>query len=301
MERVGFIGLGDMGAPLARHLGQWLQTAGGTLTVFDLNTEAIAALVAEGATAASSVADLAAQVDVVITVLPNSPDVQAVVLGPGGVAEHAKPGTLVIDMSTIDPASTDALHAALLDRGIGFADAPIGRTVAFAERGEALFMVGASDNDFGRARPLFEAMGSTTHHCGAPGTGIRTKLVNNFIAIGVCQINAEAIALSTRFGLDVAQTLEIVNGTTATNGHLTTAWPNKTLKGDIDPGFKIALAHKDIGLVVDAADKGGVPVLAGAAVRQALGIYRNTAFAEKDFSAMLDAVCAQAKIDPPRL
>ena len=105
-------------------------------------------------------------------------------------------------------------------------------------------------------KPLLEAMGTTIHHCGGVGTGMRTKLVNNFLAIISCQINAEAIALSQRFGLSLEKTLDVIHGTTATNGQLKIAWPAKVLKGDIEPGFTIDLAHKDLSLIVDAAERG---------------------------------------------
>jgi 4-hydroxybutyrate dehydrogenase/sulfolactaldehyde 3-reductase len=298
MERIGFIGLGAMGRPMASNLVR----KGFALTVFDVNPTPVQALVAAGAKAAKSVADVVESADIVFTMLPDSPDVEAVLLGEGGVIHAARDGLLVVDMSTIDPATTDKVAAALGEKGVGFADAPVGRLVMHAERGESLFMVGASDNDFGRMRPLLEAMGTTIHHCGPPGAGIRTKLVNNYIAIAVCQVNAEAFALARAFGLDLATTLEVVNGTTATNGHLKTAWPNKVLVGDTAPGFKIALAHKDMSLGVEAARKAGVPVFAGVAVRECLGLAKRSGdLGDKDFSALLDHACSLAGLNPPRL
>ena len=299
LETVGFIGLGAMGRPMASNM----RRQGFEMVVHDLDPAAVAALVELGATAAGSIAEVARAADVVITMLPDGPDVEAVLLGPDGVLAHGRPDTLVVDMSTIDPAVTDRVAAALGERGLGFVDAPVGRLVSHAQKGESLFMVGASDNDFGRVTPCLEAMGSTIHHCGAPGSGIRTKLINNFIAIACCQIDAEAIALATRFGLDVGKTLDVINGTTATNGHLKeAAWPSKVLAGDTEPGFRIRLAHKDISLAVEAGRRAGVPMFAGAVVREALGqACRTDDFGERDFSALLDVVCQQAGIKPPRL
>ncbi len=122
-------------------------------------------------------------------------------------------------------------------------------------------MVGASGNDFGRVKPVLED-GTTIHHCGGPGSGIRTKLVNNLIAISVCQVNAEAVTLAQAFGLDIRSTLDVINGTTATNGHLVGAWPNKVLVDDTHPGFRIRLAHKDVALALDAAKEAGIPMVA---------------------------------------
>lgn len=297
-ETIGFIGLGAMGGPMAANIAR----AGFSMVVFDADRSKELEVADLGAAVAASAAEIAAKADIVITMLPDSPDVEDVVLGPEGLLAHGRPDQLVMDMSTIAPATTDRVSAALREAGIGFVDAPVGRLVSHAIAGESLFMVGASDNDFGRVRPLLEAMGTTIHHCGAPGTGIRTKLVNNLIAIAVCQIDAEAISLAQAFGLDIATTLDVVNGTTATNGHLVSAWPNKVLKDDTEPGFRIALAHKDVSLALDAARAAGIPMFAGASVREALALAKgDERYAGRDFSALLDHLCGIAGLKPPRL
>ena len=146
------------------------------------------------------------------------------------------------------------------ERGIAFVDAPVGRLASHADRGESLFMVGGTPEDFERVRPLLEAMGTTIHHCGPVGSGTRTKLINNYLAVTSCQMNAEALALSQRLGLNLERTLEVIYGTTAFNGQLKIAWPTKVLKGDVSPGFTIDLAHKDLSLVIDAANATRVPM-----------------------------------------
>ena len=150
-------------------------------------------------------------------------------MGAEGLFATAKAGTLVMDLSTVEPETSDKLHAEAKRAGMKAVDAPIGRLAWHAERGESLFMVGAEPADFERVKPLLEAMGSTIHHCGKGGSGTRTKLVNNYLAIISCQMNAEALALSQRFGLDLAKTLDVIHGTTATNGQLKINWPNKVL------------------------------------------------------------------------
>ena len=162
-------------------------------------------------------------------------------------------------------------------------------------------MVGASGNDFGRVKPLIEGMGTTIHHCGAPGSGIRTKLVNNQVAISVCQIDAEALALAQSWGLDVQKTIDVINGTTATNGHLVTNWPAKVLQGDTSPGFRVALAHKDVSLALQAAHEGGIPMHAAAAVREAYAGAKAAGYGDEDFSAMVDYLCERIGVKPPRL
>ncbi len=190
-DRVGFIGLGRMGRPMAANL----QRKGAQLTVFDIVATPMAVLVQLGARQAASVAEVAESSDLVVTMLPGSPEVEDVVLGPDGVLAHGRPGMLVMDMSTVDPATTDALAAAAAKHDASLVDAPVGRLASHADAGESLFMVGASETDFARVRPLLEAMGTTIHHCGLAGSGIRTKLINNFLAIVACQMNAEALAL----------------------------------------------------------------------------------------------------------
>ena len=206
-----------------------------------------------------------------------------------------------MDMSTVDPVLTDRVAAAAVGKGIAFVDAPVGRLASHAERGESLFMVGTTDEAFARVRPLLEAMGTTIHHCGGAGTGIRTKLVNNYLAIVSCAFNAEALALSQQFGLSLERTLDVVHGTTATNGQLKIAWAVKVLKGDTAPGFTIDLAHKDLTLIVDAANAVKVPMPIGAAARESFSAARTQGQGAKDFSAMVDVLCDFAHITRPRL
>lgn len=293
---VGFIGLGRMGRPMASNLCR----KGFRLAVHDINPEAVSELELLQARAAG-VAELSAASRVIVTMLPNSAIVDRVVGGPDGVLAHAAPGSIVLDMSTIDPDTTDRLAQQAAARGIGFVDAPVGRLASHADRGESLFMVGGSPEDFETVRPLLEAMGSTIHHCGPVGSGTRTKLVNNFLAVASCQMNAEALALSQRFGLTLEKTLEVLYGTTAVNGQLKIAWPAKVLAGDTEPGFTIDLAHKDLTLIVEAANTAKVPMPMAAAAREAFSTARARGFGGRDFSAMADAHCDLAGIDKPRL
>ncbi len=295
-QTIGFIGLGAMGRGMAAQCVK----KGFTLIVNDINPEPVDYLVTLGAEAAGSAADVAEQCSIIITVLPTGREVDQVVMGPGGLFDHALPGTLVMDLSTIEPEMTDKLHGEAKARGFRAVDAPIGRLAWHAERGESLFMVGAEPEDFDEVKPLLEAMGTTIHHCGPGGTGTRTKLVNNYLAIISCQLNAEALALSQRFGLDLATTLEVIHGTTATNGQLKVNWPNKVLAGDTEPGFTIDLAHKDLTLIVGAANQARVPVPVAAAAREAFSSARARGYGSQDFSAMVDALCDFAQIERAR-
>jgi 4-hydroxybutyrate dehydrogenase/sulfolactaldehyde 3-reductase len=295
--QVGFIGLGNMGRPMASNLCR----KGFTVTVHDLNPSPVQALVNLGATAVPDVRGVAAACDVVFTMLPDSGTVESVVGGRGGLIEHGKRGAVIVDMSTIDPRVTDRLAAEAARSGFAFADAPVGRLASHAERGESLFMVGAADETFAQIKPMLDAMGTTVHHCGGPGTGMRTKLVNNYLAIVSCQLNAEAVALSQRFGLSLEKTLDVIHGTTATNGQLKIAWPTKVLKGDVEPGFTVDLAHKDLTLIVEAANDARVPVMVAAAAREAFSTARSEGYGARDFSVVVDALCQRAGIAKPRL
>ncbi|MEO6222757.1 MAG: NAD(P)-binding domain-containing protein [Vicinamibacterales bacterium] len=297
MDRVGFIGLGNMGRPMASNLHR----QGFHVLAYDVNPGPLALLEHLGVYIGASSAAVAAESEVVFTMLPTSAIVEDVVLGSGGVLASLRPGSVLVDMSTIDPLVTDRLAVAVAAKGCGFADAPVGRLASHAERGESLFMVGASDTTFARLKPLLDAMGTTVHHCGGVGTGMRTKLVNNYLAIVSCAFNAEALALSQRFGLALEKTLDVIHGTTATNGQLKIAWPTKVLKGDTEPGFTIDLAHKDLTLIVDAANAARVPMPIGAAARESFSAARGQGQGAKDFSAMADVLCDLAQIARPRL
>lgn len=297
MEKIGFIGLGRMGKPMASNM----QKKGFQLVVHDLNEAAVTELVALGAERGSSIAAIARECSIVVTMLPSSVEVEAVANGQDGIFANARSGGLLLDMSTIDPLATERLDAAARERGLSVVDAPVGRLAQHADRGESLFMVGASDADFKRVEPLLKAMGTTIYHCGGVGAGERTKLVNNYMVIALCQMNAEALALSQRFGLDIAKTLQVLFGTSASNGQLRMNFPNKVLVGDLTPGFTIDLAHKDMSLVLTAAHAAKVPMPVAAATFESFSLARAAEYGRTDFTGIADAVCDLAKIPRARV
>jgi 4-hydroxybutyrate dehydrogenase / sulfolactaldehyde 3-reductase len=221
-------------------------------------------------------------------------------LGADGVIANARKATLFMDMSTIDPLATDRLAAAALAGGMTFVDAPVGRLAEHADRGESLFMIGATDEDFARVEPLLKAMGTAIYHCGGVGTGGRTKIVNNYLAITLCQVNAEALALSQRLGLQLDRTLSVLFGTSASNNQLKINFANKVLAGDTRAGFTIDLAHKDLGLVLGAAHATKVPMPVAAAVHESFSLARAAGHGAIDFSGIADVVAQLAGIEKPR-
>lgn len=297
MSKIGFIGLGRMGKSMALNLCR----KGFDLIVFDLNVSATNDLKEAGARVSPSVKDIANECDIVVTMLPSSKEVEFVALGANGIFANAQAGTVLLDMSTIDPASTLRLHEIALSHGQTVVDAPVGRLAIHADRGESLFMVGASDTDFPRVEPLLRAMGTTIYHCGSVGAGGKTKLVNNFMAISLCQMNGEALALSQQFGLDITTTLSVLYGTSATNGQLRLNFPNKVLVNDLTPGFTIDLAHKDLSLVLASAHVNSVPMPLAASVYEFFSQARAAKFGHYDFTGITDVICNLSNIEKPRV
>jgi 4-hydroxybutyrate dehydrogenase / sulfolactaldehyde 3-reductase len=247
---VAFVGLGTMGRPMALNILK----RGFTVRAFDIVTAAVDALAAAGATPAASAADAARGADVVITMLPNSSHVEEAAFGPAGLVEGMAQTALYMDMSTIAPATTDALARRLAERGIHMVDAPVGRQQQHAVDGKLLIMVGGEDADVARARPILECMGDTIIHCGPVGSGARMKLVNNFMSITLNTTTAEALALAEASGLDVELARKVMLGTVAGTGHMGSTYPVKVLKGDLSPGFMIDLALKDLRLALELGE-----------------------------------------------
>lgn len=263
-----------------------LARGGFSLRGYDINSDAVAALAAEGAVAAGSAAEAAAGADVVITMLPNGPHVEDVLFGSGEVAGALNPGTLFIDMSTIAPAVTDSLSARLAERGIAMLDAPVGRQQQNAVDGTLLIMVGGPKAEVERAMPLFEKMGDTIVHCGETGSGARLKLVNNYMSITLNALTAESLTLAEAAGLDPELTREVLMGTAAGKGHLGITYPAKVLKGDLSPGFAVDLAYKDLGLALDLAAGLDSPVLTGSVARHLYSQARSEGHGRQDWSAL---------------
>lgn len=260
-ERIGFIGLGIMGQGMAHNILR----AGFSLSVWNRTASRIDALLQAGATAASSPADLAAHSQIVITCVSDTPDVEAVLLGPGGVIEGVQPGALVIDMSTIDPLVTRTIAARLNERGVPMLDAPVSGGSEGAARGTLSIMVGGDAVDVERAMPLFQAMGKTITHVGGQGDGQMVKLVNQILVVGNALAMSEALLFAQAGGLDLQKTLDAVSPGAAGSWMLSNRGP-QILARDWRPGFTIDLQQKDLRLVLDAADALGAPVLSSSLV-----------------------------------
>ncbi|NCG51235.1 sulfolactaldehyde 3-reductase [Serratia fonticola] len=288
MAQIAFIGLGQMGAPMASNLIK----QGHRLNVFDISPVAVSALVAQGAKAAASPAQAALDAEFVITMLPNGELVHEVLFGAEGVCCTLSPAALVMDMSTIHPLQTDRLIAQMQARGFSLMDAPVGRTSDHAQAGTLLILAGGTAEQVERATPVLMAMGSELINAGGPGMGIRVKLINNYMSIALNALSAEAAVLCEALGLSFDVALQVMNGTPAGKGHFTTTWPNKVLKGDLSPAFMIDLAHKDLGIALDVANQLHVAMPMGAASREVYSQARASGRGRQDWSAILEQVRA---------
>jgi len=295
--RIGFIGLGAMGLPMASNL----QRKGFDLTVFDIVRAPMDRLTQLGARAVTSVAECVRGAEIVVTMLPATVHVEGAVFGDDGILANIGKNAVLMDMSTIDARATDRVAQACAQRGIGFTDCPVGRLALHAQKGESLFMVGAEDAVYARVEPLLKAMGSTIYRCGPPGMGSRMKLINNFMLLSTAQIVAESLTLGTKLGLSVETMREVTAGTTAHNGQFHVLMVNKSLRGDIEPGFTIDLAFKDLTLALNAAAEQRVGLPVGSAAHAVYGAARATPYASKDYSALLDLACDRAGVSVPRL
>lgn len=256
-ETVGFIGLGIMGRGMTRNLLK----AGFDLTVWNRTAARMDELVAEGAKAASSPADLASKCDVVITCVSDTPDVETVLLGESGAIHGLHPKALVIDMSTISPQATRDLAAQIEAKGGRMLDAPVSGGSEGAEKGTLSIMVGGDAADFERAMPVFQAMGKTITHVGAIGAGQTVKLVNQILVVGNMLAASEALLFAQAGGLDLEKTIQAVGGGAGGSWMLNNRGP-QVINRDWRPGFTIDLQQKDVRLVLEAADQLGVPTLA---------------------------------------
>jgi 3-hydroxyisobutyrate dehydrogenase len=262
-ERIGFIGLGIMGRGMARNILK----AGFPLRVWNRTASRMDELAAEGAGPASSPGDLAFHSDIIITCVSDTPDVEQVLLGEGGVIHGARPGSLVIDMSTISPRATQRIAAQLAERHIHMLDAPVSGGSEGAARGTLSIMVGGDVTQFERALPVFQAMGTTITHLGPIGAGQTTKLVNQILVVGHALAMSEALLFAQAGGVDLRKALEAVSGGAAGSWMLSNRGP-QILARDWRPGFTIDLQQKDLRLVLQEADRLGVPLPGTALIHQ---------------------------------
>ena len=282
MTTIAFIGLGIMGEPMAGHLVD----AGHDVVGVNHGQAALDRLVERGGRAAGSVADAVAEAEIVITMVPDSPDVEAIALGDDGLYSLAKPGTLHVDCSSIRPDVARRLAEAGAEREVQVVDAPVSGGQAGAVEAKLSIMVGGQDDAVARARPVLEAMGSTVVHVGPAGAGQTVKAANQLIVAGHLQLLAEAIVFLEAQGVDMEASIAVLAGGLAGSTVLDRK-AEGMLARRFDPGFRIDLHHKDLGIVTSAAREAGVVIPLGAHVAQLVASLRAQGHGQLDHSALL--------------
>ncbi|NGO69367.1 2-hydroxy-3-oxopropionate reductase [Streptomyces boncukensis] len=284
--RLTFIGLGIMGAPMARNLVR----AGYDVTVCNRDHAKAEAFAEDGASSsAPGIAAAVRDADVVITMVPASPEVEEVVLHPDGVLDHLKPGVLLIDMSTITPQTSVRVAEAARAKGIQVLDAPVSGGEAGAVEGVLSIMVGGDQEAFDAARPVFEALGTTVVRCGPHGAGQTVKAANQLIVAVNIEALAEAVVFLGKSGVELSAALDVLGGGLAGSAVLARK-KDSILAGDFRPGFKVDLHHKDLGIVTDAARAVGAAVPAGALVAQLVAALRAQGDGGLDHAALVRGV-----------
>ncbi len=259
INSVGFIGLGAMGGGMVRNLLK------GRIPVdcYDLMPAAIDAMVAEGASAATSPGAAAEHPDLVITMLPNATDVDAALDGADGILSIAANGRILMNCSTIDPFEARRLADKVQATGWRYLDCAVGRTATQAAEGKCLFILGGEAADKDAVRPVLADMGDTIIDGGDIGQASSLKIVNNYLALVSCLATAETLLLAETAGLSADAALQVINGTTARNGNTEMNFPNKVLSGDVTPGFPLMHGRKDLAIAVDVMQRMGVPSFLG--------------------------------------
>jgi 2-hydroxy-3-oxopropionate reductase len=282
MLRIGYIGLGLMGKSMARNILK----AGFPLVVYNRSRAAVEELVAEGARAASSPAEVAAQADVVFTNLPDSPDVEHVALGPGGIIEAARPGMIFVDNSTIKPATARKIAAALGEKGVACLDAPVSGGDIGARDGTLAIMVGGPEEALEAVRPVFEAIGKTITHIGGPGGGQIAKAANQIMVAAQMVAMGELLVFAQKAGADPRKVVEAIKAGAARCWALDVK-PQRLFAGNRAPGFKARMQAKDLNIVIETAREYGAPLPSLAVDSQLFNAMEAQGMGDLDNSAVL--------------
>jgi 2-hydroxy-3-oxopropionate reductase len=282
MAKIGFIGLGIMGKPMSKNLLK----AGHELVVYDVVQAAVQEVVAAGAKAADSSKAVAQQCSFIITMVPNSPHVKAAILGPNGVVEGAKPGSLVVDMSSIDPTVSKEVGAELTKKNIRFVDAPVSGGEPKAIDGTLSIMCGGKKADFDEALPILKNMGASVVLCGEIGAGNVTKLANQIVVALNIAAMSEALVLAAKAGVDPELVFEAIKGGLAGSTVLNAKAP-MALARNIKPGFRINLHIKDLDNALAAGHATGVPLPLTASIREIMEALKVDGMGDADHSAVI--------------
>ena len=282
---LGFVGVGRMGGPMALRL----RDAGFPLTVYDTNADAVTALVNRGAKSAASAEAVASASDIVLMSLPTPPIVHAVSVGEGGILRGSRLKTL-IDLSTTGPSVASVVARAAQERNVAWVDSPVSGGVAGAAKGTLAVMVSCDQATFPLVDPVLKTFGKTFYVGEKPGLAQIAKLANNLLAASALVVSSEAVAMGVKAGLDAKVLIDILNAGSGRNSATQDKFPRSILTRTFDFGFATGLSYKDVRLCIDEAEALGVPMVAGAAVRQMLAITQAKFGADSDFTSIAKVV-----------
>lgn len=282
-RKIGYIGLGNMGGGMAAHL----VASGYDVVVYDLRAEAALALADKGASVAGSPREVAEQCEIIISSLPTPRSVEDAVMGENGIAAGIGAGKIYIDMSTIDPDTTRKAGDAVRAAGGSMLDVPVGMGPAQAASGQLTLMIGGDANDVEACKDVLDTLGSQQFYCGGPGTGVTTKIVNNLVSCSVATLLGEAVAMGIAAGLDAETLRDVMNNTAASTLHGQTALKAKVFARNFEPGFKLALSHKDLGLAAQLAASLGASNMIGSAAYQVQTLAMGKGLGDEDQHAAI--------------
>ncbi len=283
MAKVGFIGLGVMGAPMALNILK----GGHSLAVFDVNPDSVTRLVDAGARSCASPREVGAASEIVVTMLPEPHDVESAILGKDGVADGLREGGIVIEMSTIDPKTSQRIGNQLRSQGMDLVDSPVGKTSEHAVSGTLTLMIGGDAEAVSKAEPILNCMGNEKYYCGGPGMGHAMKLTNNVLATTIMVANTEALSMGLKCGLTLELMQDVMKNTMAMNSQFSVAMPKKGFLGDDSPGFAIRLAAKDVRLACELEENLGIPSRIGRAGLAALDAAIVAGFGDRDTARLM--------------
>jgi len=282
-EKIGFIGVGFMGKPMSLNL----MRAGYHLIAYDIDHKPLEELREKGAAITTSCKEVAAESDIIITMLPNSDDVEQAILGGAGVVEGVKPESIVIDMSTIDPSTSRKIARVLSKKGVKMLDAPVSGGQMGAKAGSLAIMVGGDEQIYNKCLDIFNAMGKKIYYCGGNGNGEVVKIANNLLAGINIVASAEALAMGVKAGVDLKVLFEAINASSGQNFIMQSYAAVKAFQGDFEPGFMADLMYKDLGLAMNLAKEVKIPMPMGALAHQTFSLANAKGLGKKDFTILV--------------
>ncbi len=293
--KVGLVGVGTMGQGMVKNLLK----AGFPVTIYARSPEKVQDVIQAGAVLAESSKAVAEASDVIITIVPNTPEVEEVILGTNGVLEGAQSGAVIVDMSTINPATSRKLSALCTAKGVSFLDAPVSGGSVGAQNGTLTIMVGGEQSVFERVLPVFKAMGreEAIVHIGPVGAGETVKIINNVLGAIIAAACSEALVMGVKAGLDPEMTAKIVGMSSGANWQLANAFPRNVFSGAFQPGFFTELMHKDVGLAMELGEENGVPMTMAAQARPIYQAALDAGFGRDDYTAIIRPIEQAAGVE----